>query len=193
METLQIVCIVSLQKSKWLWLQWIQPLYLMPLFRISLELNFSDNASGVSAWTCLVSDWLAGHMNRHNQPLSWHAAMDMIAVGWGYDCIQFKLSHMLHVAGLNCLGWQYNKRNFTFLFALRDDWTRQLSKKALHQTDISSSQRHTLAFVIAPVYFDFTPQIVWVLVGNIIEKLVKVCQTHARTNSNYTLSHFCAA
>ena len=32
----------------------------------------------------------------------------------GNDCIQFKLSHKPEVAGLNCGGWQYNKRNFTY-------------------------------------------------------------------------------
>ena len=32
-------------------------------------------------------------MNRHNLPLTRHAATDMSAVGWGNDCIQFKLSH----------------------------------------------------------------------------------------------------
>ena len=43
-------------------------------------------------------------MNRHNLPLTWHAAMDMSAIGWGTDCIQFKLSHKPSVAGLNWEG-----------------------------------------------------------------------------------------
>ena len=38
-------------------------------------------------------------MNRHNLPLAWHAAMDMSAVGWGTDCIQFKVSQKPSVAG----------------------------------------------------------------------------------------------
>ena len=33
--------------------------------------------------------------DRHNLPLAWHAARDMSAIGWGNDCTQFKLSHML--------------------------------------------------------------------------------------------------
>ena len=33
----------------------------------------------------------------------------------GNDCKQFKLSHKPGVAGLNCGGWQYNKRNFTII------------------------------------------------------------------------------
>ena len=41
-------------------------------------------------------------MNRHNLlPLAWHAAADMNAIGWGINCIQFKLSHKPSVAGLN--------------------------------------------------------------------------------------------
>ena len=40
-------------------------------------------------------------MNRHNLPLTRHAATDMSAVGWGNGCIQFKLSHKPGVAGLN--------------------------------------------------------------------------------------------
>ena len=38
-------------------------------------------------------------MNRHNLPLAWHAATDMSAIGWGYDCMQFKLFHKPRVAG----------------------------------------------------------------------------------------------
>ena len=38
----------------------------------------------------------------------------MSAIGWGIDCIQFKLSHKPNVAGLNCGEWQYDKRNFTY-------------------------------------------------------------------------------
>ena len=56
--------------------------------------------------------------NRHNLPLAWHEATDMSAIGWGNDCKQFKLSHKPEVAGLNCGGWQYNKRNFTFTIQL---------------------------------------------------------------------------
>ena len=37
-------------------------------------------------------------MNRHNLPLARHAATDMSAIGWGNDCIQFKLSHKPRVA-----------------------------------------------------------------------------------------------
>ena len=54
-------------------------------------------------------------MKRHNQPLAWHAAMDMSAIDWGIDCIQFKLSHKPRVAGLNCGGWQKNKHNLLHL------------------------------------------------------------------------------
>ena len=39
-------------------------------------------------------------MNRHNLPLTRHEATDMSAVGWGTDCIQFKLSRKPGVAGL---------------------------------------------------------------------------------------------
>ena len=39
-------------------------------------------------------------MNRH-LPLARHAAMDIRTIGWGNDCIQFKLSHKPGVAGLN--------------------------------------------------------------------------------------------
>ena len=42
--------------------------------------------------------------------------MDMMsAIGCGTNCIQFKLTHKPSVAGLNCGGGQYNKRNFTLL------------------------------------------------------------------------------
>ena len=32
-------------------------------------------------------------MNRHNLQLTWHAAMDKSAIGWGTDYILSKLSH----------------------------------------------------------------------------------------------------
>ena len=38
-------------------------------------------------------------MNSHNPPLARHAATDMSAVGWGNDCMQFKLSHKSWLAG----------------------------------------------------------------------------------------------
>ena len=40
----------------------------------------------------------------------------MSAIGWDNDCKQFKLSHKPSVAGLNCRGWQYDKRNLTLLY-----------------------------------------------------------------------------
>ena len=43
-------------------------------------------------------------MNRHNLLLARHAATDMSAIGWGNDCIQFKLSHKPSVADLNWEG-----------------------------------------------------------------------------------------
>ena len=65
-------------------------------------------------WPCLISDWLAGGLvNIHNLPLARHAAMHMSAIGWGNDCIQFKLSHKPRVADLNCGGYCQYKRNFT--------------------------------------------------------------------------------
>ena len=36
-------------------------------------------------------------MNRHSLSMAWHAATDMSALGWGTDCIQFKLSHKRNV------------------------------------------------------------------------------------------------
>ena len=41
-------------------------------------------------------------MNRPNLPHARHVAMDKRAIGWGFDCIQFKLSHKPWLAGLNC-------------------------------------------------------------------------------------------
>ena len=32
-------------------------------------------------------------MSRHDLPLTRHAATDISAIGWGTNCIQFKLSH----------------------------------------------------------------------------------------------------
>ena len=43
-------------------------------------------------------------MNRHNLPFAWHVATDMSAIGWVMIAKQFKLSHKLGVAGLNCGG-----------------------------------------------------------------------------------------
>ena len=40
-------------------------------------------------------------MNRHNLPLAWHAAMDISAIGWGNDCMEFKLFHKSGVAGMD--------------------------------------------------------------------------------------------
>ena len=41
--------------------------------------------------------------------------MDMSAIGWDNDCIQFILSDKPIMAGLNCGGWQYDKHNFILL------------------------------------------------------------------------------
>ena len=45
-------------------------------------------------------------MNRHNLLLARHAATDMGTIGWGNDCIQFKLSHKPRdvMTGLTCGG-----------------------------------------------------------------------------------------
>ena len=53
-------------------------------------------------------------MNTHNLPLAWHAATDMSVIGWGNDCIQFKLSHKPGVVGLNCT--DDRMINATFLY-----------------------------------------------------------------------------
>ena len=44
------------------------------------------------------------YVNRHNLPLARHAATDMSVIGWGYDCIQLKLSQKPIMAGLSCGG-----------------------------------------------------------------------------------------
>ena len=54
-------------------------------------------------------------MNGHNLLLARHAAMDMSAIGWGIDCIQFKQPHKPGVAGLHCERFQYHKQNFTMM------------------------------------------------------------------------------
>ena len=70
----------------------------------------------VAEYLAMLNLWLAcqGLWTQHNLPLARHAAMDMSVIGWGIDCIQFKLYHKSVVAGLNCGGWQYNKCNFTY-------------------------------------------------------------------------------
>ena len=42
--------------------------------------------------------------------------MDLSAVGWGIDCMQFKLPHKPSAVGLNYGGWHYNKHNFALLY-----------------------------------------------------------------------------
>ena len=68
-------------------------------------------------WPYLVSDWLAGGLSEQTQPTTCLACSNgHECYRLGNDCKQFKLSHKPGVAGLNCGGWQYNKRNFTLLY-----------------------------------------------------------------------------
>ena len=68
-------------------------------------------------WPCLVSDWLAGGLNEQTQPTTRLACSNgHECYKLGNDCIHFKLSHKPGVAGLNCGGWQYDKRKFTICF-----------------------------------------------------------------------------
>ena len=79
---------------------------------VSAGLGLGSNFSAIGhaySLTGLLEDYL----NRHNLTLARHAVMDMSAVGWGYSCKQFKLSHKPWVAGISYGEWPYNKRNFT--------------------------------------------------------------------------------
>ena len=68
-------------------------------------------------WPRLVSDWLAGGLSEQTQPTTRLACSNgHECKRLGNDCKQFRLSHKPGLAGLNCKGWQYNKRNFTLLY-----------------------------------------------------------------------------
>ena len=47
----------------------------------------------------------------------------------GNGCKQYSLSRKPGVAGLNCGGWQYNKRNFTLLTFVVQIWQSKVQKK----------------------------------------------------------------
>ena len=82
---------------------------------LSMDMNHGNMHHGNMVWwrgECLIK-----HKPSSSYPgLARHAATDMSAMRWGNDCKEFKLSHKPGVAGLNCGGWQYNKRNFTLLY-----------------------------------------------------------------------------
>ena len=62
----------------------------------------------------------------------------MSAIGWVMIAKQFKLSHKPGVAGLNCGGWQYNKRNFTLLYAYKVCDGENLQKISLQQATVEN-------------------------------------------------------